>query len=607
MAMSDPLTLPPDAVAIRRLRVRGSGTDRAALEQRLRRSLARAPWPTPEDGAWVMLRGLRLPVVGADGVGPAAARLVSERLAAAVPIGRPDAADADAVRARDLTELLAHLALDLARGHAAGRWYWRVWAALFGLPVGDAIARLLGAVPVRLTGVTERLAALGGLGVVWRALTPAAGMHLLERLAVEFRLRLSVVSSASAAWISPLPARLLDRWLPALAGMAPDDPRVRLAAMLVILEARPLWLTGAAGDPALAGRFAAVAGALLAQPAAAFPIPAASPQDRGATAEPPALPAAAPAQPTGGQGRALDPAGAPVAGPGPPGAGPSPPTWTDPQGSGPKPADRTDERGWTPGSGAATAARSAPGPAPALRTDAAVPNAPAPDASGNQVWAPPAAGASDPVVAGVRVRPAHAPPFAEGRARQAAAPGSPSRVDGPRPSPRSMVPEADWTLRTAQGGLFYLVNFLARPEAAALRRAHGPLIGHGADGWHWLWGLGLGLGLDPDGPLAAYLLEHAGDPPPSIVGLSALVDALADLGARLYGAGDGPDELWRPDLLAVPTLLRATPSHLDLVMPLGSARVAVRRVALDVNPGWVPWLGRVVTFHYQDPWPGTAG
>jgi len=26
----------------------------------------------------------------------------------------------------------------------------------------------------------------------------------------------------------------------------------------------------------------------------------------------------------------------------------------------------------------------------------------------------------------------------------------------------------------------------------------------------------------------------------------------------------------------------------------------VRRVALDVDPGWLPWLGCVVRFHYGD-------
>ena len=39
---------------------------------------------------------------------------------------------------------------------------------------------------------------------------------------------------------------------------------------------------------------------------------------------------------------------------------------------------------------------------------------------------------------------------------------------------------------------------------------------------------------------------------------------------------------------------------LDVRYPLASADIALRRRALDVDPGWVPWLGRVVHFHFSD-------
>jgi len=28
--------------------------------------------------------------------------------------------------------------------------------------------------------------------------------------------------------------------------------------------------------------------------------------------------------------------------------------------------------------------------------------------------------------------------------------------------------------------------------------------------------------------------------------------------------------------------------------------IDIRRVGLDIDPGWVPWLGRTVTFHYPN-------
>jgi hypothetical protein len=42
----------------------------------------------------------------------------------------------------------------------------------------------------------------------------------------------------------------------------------------------------------------------------------------------------------------------------------------------------------------------------------------------------------------------------------------------------------------------------------------------------------------------------------------------------------------------------ATATHVDVAMPLDSITVPVRRNGLDVNPGWVPALGRVIAFHF---------
>jgi hypothetical protein len=44
--------------------------------------------------------------------------------------------------------------------------------------------------------------------------------------------------------------------------------------------------------------------------------------------------------------------------------------------------------------------------------------------------------------------------------------------------------------------------------------------------------------------------------------------------------------------------LLATGTHLDIAMDLRGADIRVRRAGLDLDPGWVPWLGRVVTFTY---------
>jgi hypothetical protein len=43
-----------------------------------------------------------------------------------------------------------------------------------------------------------------------------------------------------------------------------------------------------------------------------------------------------------------------------------------------------------------------------------------------------------------------------------------------------------------------------------------------------------------------------------------------------------------------------TRTHVDATLPLDDADVRVRAAGLDLDPGWVPWLGAVVAFHYTD-------
>jgi hypothetical protein len=52
-------------------------------------------------------------------------------------------------------------------------------------------------------------------------------------------------------------------------------------------------------------------------------------------------------------------------------------------------------------------------------------------------------------------------------------------------------------------------------------------------------------------------------------------------------------------LVRRPALVHATPTHIDLRFDCCWVELAVRLAGLDLDPGWVPWLGRVVSFHYD--------
>jgi len=53
------------------------------------------------------------------------------------------------------------------------------------------------------------------------------------------------------------------------------------------------------------------------------------------------------------------------------------------------------------------------------------------------------------------------------------------------------------------------------------------------------------------------------------------------------------------DLVRRPANLSLTPTHADLYFDHRHADLRIRRAGLDIDPGWLPWFGRVVAFHYE--------
>jgi hypothetical protein len=52
------------------------------------------------------------------------------------------------------------------------------------------------------------------------------------------------------------------------------------------------------------------------------------------------------------------------------------------------------------------------------------------------------------------------------------------------------------------------------------------------------------------------------------------------------------------DLVCRPGRIAATRTHVDVLFDRRQADVRIRKAGLDLDPGWVAWLGRVVYFHY---------
>jgi len=56
-----------------------------------------------------------------------------------------------------------------------------------------------------------------------------------------------------------------------------------------------------------------------------------------------------------------------------------------------------------------------------------------------------------------------------------------------------------------------------------------------------------------------------------------------------------------PEIATRPGVFSINRTDLNVSMLLESADVRIRKAGLDLDPGWLPWFGRVVRFHYVLP------
>jgi hypothetical protein len=56
--------------------------------------------------------------------------------------------------------------------------------------------------------------------------------------------------------------------------------------------------------------------------------------------------------------------------------------------------------------------------------------------------------------------------------------------------------------------------------------------------------------------------------------------------------------LWQSDWFFITARLEVDQAYIHGYLDNSAVRLDIRRAGLDINPGWVPWLGRVIYFHY---------
>ena len=210
-----------------------------------------------------------------------------------------------------------------------------------------------------------------------------------------------------------------------------------------------------------------------------------------------------------------------------------------------------------------------------------------------------------PAAAATMVNPAVTPAEA-----QPAAPQQAVRRDAASPTALPRPAAAPWP-RTAVPPLSAT---LAAPRATSDREAD---LDGVATAWAGLWFLlpllqRQGLDDQPDAAsLLAAVLQRAAQRCPLDAAASAWVEQVSE-----QAKSDTPafqvDAWWRRArfacmrqtrlplrrLLHRPGRAWLSPHRIDLMLPLASADIRIRRAGCDIDPGYVPWLDCVIHFHY---------
>jgi hypothetical protein len=169
---------------------------------------------------------------------------------------------------------------------------------------------------------------------------------------------------------------------------------------------------------------------------------------------------------------------------------------------------------------------------------------------------------------------------------------------------------------TECAGLLFLVPILERLAFAQFLASH-PTLLEGGFPAQLLSFIGRRVGLTPNDPLAlAFRTEINDERGLTLVGdifhLPIQVREILST-PKPRTALDSPFMAWltairrwcrrylRMGLMALirrPGRVYTSRTHIDACFALSQVDVRVRRLALDVDPGWVPWMGRVVQFNY---------
>lgn len=168
-------------------------------------------------------------------------------------------------------------------------------------------------------------------------------------------------------------------------------------------------------------------------------------------------------------------------------------------------------------------------------------------------------------------------------------PLTPDRVPSPEDAPPTAnePPASLERLFTRAGGLFFLLPLLGRARLPAFIKTLPD-----AERTDYPW------------QILRLALRHArtAAADPLVIALNELPATTQPLGHWLLSANRHALRLTGMNLRVIicrPALVTLTPTHAAVFFRAAEAELRLRRAGLDLDPGWVPWLGRAVSYHFN--------
>lgn len=544
--------LRPDDIAIGQLRIRGP----AVQQQRLQQEITLTSWPRAHGESWVFIRQLSIKAP-AHRLSGELIELTRDKLDKAKAPGK----HSDAIRFNNLTELLAYLLSDLANGRAKHCWYWQRWSALFSLPPSAALRHLLSEYLTDLPAISGQLHQLKMLDDVWLRLNDADTDQLIAEFSCKLGIHLAYLSdqlpSGEITTVPEISDRLLKplfvRWQSLFKWIGHESPHHLLALLIIALEAAPLALRHA---PSTLIRYLDKRqrqfSTLAAHDSPQKLIKPARVKSDAEKCSDVATSGSEQAAIIESDGNSVDSA-----------------------------SDRNNRirRKQNILSTQTSLAQQDLDEQAQQKTDKQTAVS-TPASIANEI----ANSEQNAINKKLDVKLMLNNDILEGTA-----------ADDHSLKTTSSSETEKTVIHTQQGGLFYCLNFLNRPECQTILAEHWREL---PNGWGWLYRLGQTLQLNQDDPVVAFLCLQLGfDNRQELEQLAQLPAAseLNILARRWYAK----TEVWNSELLQLDATIEFSPSHIDIHTAINNVQLPVRLAGLDINPGWLPWLGKVVNFHYD--------